>query len=121
MSRRTTLLTIAVAACLVAAGCGSEETGGGGSKPQQPAGPTVSMKDVKFIPETVEVSAGETVTWTNDDAIAHTVTKTSGPGPQFDSGTVAGGGRFEQKFDQPGRIDYVCTIHPNQKGAVVVK
>ena len=114
----TALLAGALAACLAAAGCGSEESGGGGS---QPTGPTVSMKDIKYIPETLEVTAGQTVTWTNDDAVAHTVTKTSGPGPQFDSGTVAGGGRFEQRFDTPGRIDYVCTIHPNQKGAVVVK
>ena len=120
MRHRTTLPTIAVAACLAAAGCGGgEESGGGGAS--EPAGPTVSMKDIKYIPETLEVSAGQTVTWTNDDAIAHTVTKTGGPGPQFDSGTVPGGGRFEQKFDTPGRVDYFCTIHPNQKGAVVVK
>ena len=67
------------------------------------------------------VKAGGTITWTNEDSFAHTVTKGSGPGAKFDSGTVDGGGTFKHKFDTAGKIDYVCTIHPNQTGTITVE
>jgi len=28
---------------------------------------------------------------------------------------------FEQTFDAAGKVDYVCTIHPNQTGTVTVE
>ncbi len=79
------------------------------------------MKDTRFVPMNVTVSVGGTIKWTNDDPIPHTVTKGSGPGPKFDSGTVDEGGTFEQKFDTAGTIDYVCKIHPNQTGSITVE
>lgn len=121
---------------LVAAGCGDDDGGGGAdATTDQPAQqPTetetegggerrveVSMKNTLFVPMDVKVSVGDTIKWTNDDPIPHTVTKESGPGPKFDSGTVDEGGTFEQKFDTAGKIDYVCTIHPNQTGSITVE
>jgi len=117
------------------AACGSddEDGGGGAATKEQPSGGAapdtdgagsgvaVSMKDIKFIPMDVKVKAGDTVKWTNDDSIVHTVTKTSGPGAKFDSGNVDGGGTFEQKLDDAGKIDYVCTIHPQQTGTITVE
>ena len=79
------------------------------------------MKDIQFVPTDVTVYAGTTITWTNSDQVAHTVTKEGGPGADFDSGNVDPGATFEQTFDGPGTVDYVCTIHPGQTGTVTVK
>ena len=89
--------------------------GGGGTA-------AVDIPSISFEPAEITVKAGTTVTWTNSDDLPHTVTKESGPGPDFDSGDLdPGSGEFEQTFDQPGTVDYVCTIHPGQAGTFTVK
>src|SRR5215210_2744476 len=87
------------------------DTGGGATKPAG-GSETVDMKDIQFVPKSVTVEAGTTITWTNSDQVPHTVTKEGGPGADFDSGNVDPGATFEQTFDEPGKVDYVCTIHP---------
>ncbi len=138
MNRRSALLLSYLALCLLMAGCGSDEEGGGGSSAktsgdkaaQETAGTggaaaggtvTVSMKNTRYVPMDVEVKVGDIIKWTNDDSFPHTVTKTSGPGPKFDSGTVGGGETYQQKFTKAGKVDYVCTIHPRQVGTVSVE
>lgn len=134
MNKCIALLASCVALGLVAAGCGSDDEKDSGSAEtteqpaeqpaEKPAGEgtvSVSMKNTLFVPMDVTVKAGGTVTWKNDDSFAHTVTKGSGPGPQFDSKQVDGGGTFEQKFAKPGKIDYLCTIHPTQTGSITVE
>lgn len=132
MKKWSALLLSCIVAGLVSAGCGSDDENDNGSaqtaeKPaeqpaEKPSGTVaVSMKNTLFVPMDVKVKAGGTIRWTNDDSFAHTVTKTSGPGPRFDSGTVNGGGTFERKFDQAGTLDYVCKIHPNQTGSITVE
>jgi plastocyanin len=79
----------------------------------------VRMREVKFVPHDVTIRRGQSVTWTNDDGVAHTVTATEGA--KFDSGNVAPGGVYERRFPKPGRVDYVCTLHPNQTGRVIVR
>jgi len=79
----------------------------------------VSMKDIEYVPKDATAKVGDTVKWTNNDAVAHTVTATSGA--DFDSGTLEAGATYEQKVAKAGTIDYVCTIHPNQKGKITVK
>src|SRR5256885_16832058 len=83
----------------------------------------VSMKSIQFNPKTLTVNKGTTVVWTNDDPVGHDVTKQSGPGPQFSSGSgdIGGGGTYKQTFNTPGTINYVCTVHPGMTGTIVVK
>ena len=98
---------------------GSGDSGGGAA-----AGETVEVDipSISFDPADVTVKAGTTVKWTNTDDLPHTVTKDGGPGADFDSGNLnPGGGEFEQTFDEPGKVDYVCTIHPGQAGSVTVE
>ncbi len=82
---------------------------------------TIDMRNVQFLPQRARVKAGETVLWKNSDTMAHTVTKQGGPGPESGSGTIAPGGTFAHTFKQPGKIDYLCTIHPNQTGVLILK
>ena len=78
---------------------------------------TVSIANMAFQPHTLVVATGATVTWQNDDAVAHTVT--SGEG-WFDSGQLAAGESFSHQFDQPGTFRYGCTNHPTDGGLVIV-
>jgi plastocyanin len=125
------VLVSCVALVLVAIGCGDDDEGdedGGAATTEEPAdgggagkAVKVSMKDIKFVPQDVTVSEGGTITWTNDDSPPHTVTKEKGPGPDFDSGNIDPGGNYKRTFNAAGKIDYVCTIHPNQTGTITVK
>ncbi len=99
------------------------DTGGDAAEPTAKAVKAlkVDIKDTKFVPEDVVVATGGTITWTNSDDFAHTVTKDGGPGADFDSGNMDGGATFEQKFATAGKIDYLCEIHPGQTGTITVK
>jgi plastocyanin len=137
------ILALALSCLLLAfvAGCGGdeEESGGGGesaetTEQQQPADTSggaagggkavsVGMKGIQFVPMDVTVAKGGTVTWTNDESVPHDVTKETGPGPKFSSGRgdMMQGDTYKQTFKTAGKIEYVCTVHPNMTGTVTVK
>jgi manganese oxidase len=129
------LLGISMCAIAVAAaGCGGGGGGGSSSTPASSApassapaasgkSATVEMKNIQFNPKTLTVSKGTTVTWKNSDSVAHDVTKQTGPGPKFQSGTgdIGSGGTFKTTFNDPGTIKYECTVHPGMTGTIVVK
>jgi plastocyanin len=135
MKKSLALLCTVLALGLVITACGGdddEDEGGDGGEAKQttpaPAGSgastKVSMKKTQFVPQSVSIKKGGNVTWTNDDSVGHDVTKESGPGPQFKSGSPGGmskGDTFEQTFTTPGEVKYVCTVHPGMKGNVLVK
>jgi plastocyanin len=87
-----------------------------GATVSEPA--AVSIVDLTFEPATVEVVAGSTVTWTNDDGLPHTITARE---DDFNSGVVMSGDSFSQAFETPGSFDYFCAIHPSMTGTVVVR
>jgi len=76
-----------------------------------------------YSPNTVNIKAGETLTFDNIDANFHTVTsgtQKSGPDGTFDSGLLKAGDTFELTLDKPGTYQYYCTIHPNMVGTIIV-
>ena len=76
---------------------------------------TVVLKGVKFNPEQVSITAGETVTWQWDDGtVPHDV---SGEGFKSE---IQEKGTFEHTFDEPGVFEYKCTVHPTMTGSVEV-
>jgi len=82
------------------------------------------LRDKAYQPNPVNVKAGGTVTWNNEDTVVHTVTSGTGLkdprlGNQFDSGLL--GGHFSQIFFKPGTFPYFCQIHPTMVGKVIVK
>lgn len=78
----------------------------------------VEIADFAFSPATLTITAGDTVTWTNTDAVAHTATSTTGA---FDSGELAQGASYSVTFTTPGTYDYLCTPHPTMTGRIVVQ
>lgn len=86
------------------------------------AGPQTVKVDIvgfKYVPESVNVKVGDTVTWTQVDKVKHTVTIVTGP-ENFDSGLLSAGQTFSYTFTKPGTYSYKCTPHPNMRGEVIV-
>jgi plastocyanin len=108
---KVVLLLVAVAA-VFAAGCGGSGTG------EPVAATEVEMvKSYSFDPKVIEIEAGETVTWTNEDNFTHTV-QVQGQ----EDHKVERGESVEITFDEPGTYDYVCTLHrQDMDGTVIVK
>jgi len=77
----------------------------------------VDIVDFAFAPATLTITVGDTVTWTNRDAIEHTATSTGGA---FDSGLLAQNASWSMTFTAPGTYDYLCTPHPTMTGRIVV-
>ncbi len=93
-----------------------------GTHAATPAAPgtdtTISISEFMFSPTAMTIAAGTTVRWKNLDAEPHTVRSVdigfrSDPLDQNDS--------FAFKFDKPGTYRYVCSIHPQMVGTIVVK
>lgn len=80
---------------------------------------SVSIKNFLFNPSTLSVKTGTKVTWTNNDAIAHTITSDSGS--LLNSGAIAPGQSFSFTFTAPGSVSYHCAIHPMMKGSITVE
>ena len=83
------------------------------------------MGDQAYDPNPVNVKAGDTVTWTNDDSQIHTVTSvtdSSDPntGKEFDSSMLSQNQTFSHKFTTAGEFPYFCQLHPTMVGKVIV-
>lgn len=78
----------------------------------------VAIAEFVFDPPMLEIATGDTVTWTNQDAIPHTV---SFDGMEIaDSPPLDQGESFSVTFDTPGTYAYQCNPHPDMRGTVVV-
>jgi hypothetical protein len=76
--------------------------------PCLPGDTLVSIKNTAFAPQSITVTPGTTVCWTNDDPFEHTVTSDT-PG-QFDSGSLSPAESFRNTFASAGTFDYDCSI-----------
>jgi plastocyanin len=79
----------------------------------------IAIAGFAFDPVTIEVPVGTTVTWTNQDSAAHTVT--SDDGTSFQSGKMDQGATFSYTFDTAGTFAYHCEYHAGMKATIVVK
>ena len=97
--------------------------GGGRRKTAEDAGAAANataaeIRAMKFTQEHIEIAAGTTVRWTNNDQLQHTVTANDG---SWDSGLINPGATWSHTFTQPGEYAFHCTPHPFMKGVVVVR
>jgi amicyanin len=83
-----------------------------------PAALGVTIDNFTFGPPTVTVAVGQTVTWTNDDDIPHTVRAVDG---SFHSKAMDTADSYSFTFTKPGVYSYFCSLHPKMVGKVVVK
>ena len=85
--------------------------------------PGCDIEDICYIPSTVVVEKGKSITWVNDDSSFHSVT--SGfygePTGLFGSGYLDPYQFYTLSFDEFGTYDYFCTLHPWMKAQVIVE
>ncbi len=82
------------------------------------APPAVTMEAVAYAPSALVIKQGATVVWVNRDPFPHTVTAVD---RSFDSRDIAAGASWKHVARRRGTFDYVCTLHPNMKGTLVVQ
>ena len=102
-------------------------------------GPAVGENEISiylynFQEPQLEIRAGTTVTWINNDQAEHQIVAAvkddqghpiADPDKLFGSEvlpsiTIQPGSTFSFTFDQPGEYLYICTIHKNMLGKIIV-
>jgi len=78
----------------------------------------VRIENFKFVPERLEVAAGDTVVWTNKDFLPHSVTASEA---RVESGDLAPNKTWRFVARKKGEMHYICRLHPVMKGVVIVK
>lgn len=78
----------------------------------------VTISNFSFNPQSITVSPGTVVTWTNQDSTNHTVTSNDN---KFNSDQLKSGDSFNFTFNDTGTFSYHCSIHTNMTGQVVVQ
>ena len=68
-----------------------------------------------FSPGSVTIAVGKTVSWDNDDSLAHTTTSDTW------NGTIGPRGSYRRTFSAAGTFNYRCTIHAGMDGTVIVQ
>jgi len=93
------------------------------------AGPNeVVLQHVQFVPATLTIAPGETVTWRHDDgSTPHSVTADDGSFdsnasciPSVASTCLAQGQTFARTFPDAGTFRYHCKVHGSMTGTVMV-
>ena len=77
----------------------------------------VSIKDFAFVPAVLNVSVGETVTWTNQDDDPHAVVAND---KTFRTRALDTGEVGSIVFSQPGEYGYYCSLHPHMTAKIIV-
>jgi plastocyanin len=78
----------------------------------------IVVKDFMFMPTSLTVKAGSTVTWVNMDEEPHTVVSNT---QMFRSGALDTKETFSFKFTEPGTYHFTCSIHPRMVGTILVQ
>jgi plastocyanin len=110
----------AAVAVMTLTAAGSVGAAAAGIAQGAPTTKTVHVVNIDFSPHSLTVSRGTTVRWTFEDPnTPHNVT--SRGAKRFRSSPTKQSGSYAVRFTKAGTYSYVCTIHFNMKGRVVVR
>jgi len=115
------VLAISVLVLMLASGCvQGPPSGQGQSPPPSGQGNTynVNIQNLAFSPAALSINAGDTVIWTNNDNMQHTVTSDSGS--ELGSAALSKGQTYSHTFSAAGTFSYHCSIHTSMKASVTV-
>lgn len=104
--------------CLALAGLGTAAFRRTASAQGGPHEVTVHITGFAFVPERLEIAAGDTVVFLNEDLAPHTASDLDG---DWDTGDLAKGGKARLTFQTAGTFDYFCAYHPHMTGTIVVR
>lgn len=109
------LLVAALYASTLASGAAAGDTV---AEEPAPSVHRVAVRGMKYVPETLEVKAGDKIIWVNEDIVPHTVTAAD---KTLDSGLMQPKQSWSWVAEGKGERPYVCVFHPTMKGTVVVE
>ena len=90
-----------------------------GAPAAPPAAPQeVTIENYHFVPATLKIAAGTSITWRNKDDDAHTVMDASGA---FRSDALDEGQSYTHTFAKPGTYRIACSMHPQMMETIVVQ
>lgn len=118
---RRWIASTALASLTLLAACGSDQPAGPTESPSRDAqGSTVTQRTFKFLPPSLHVTVGTSVTWVNEDTVDHTVTSGTPGSPTgaFDE-PLGKEATVVIPFEEPGMFAYFCSIHPSMTGEIV--
>jgi len=78
----------------------------------------VNIRSTGFVPKTVTINHGDSVSWKNVDTKSHQVVANDG---SFASPIIGAGKTYTHKFDNAGTFRYHDALHPSLTGAIKVK
>jgi plastocyanin len=117
----TKALSLTAVALLGLATAVSRDGGAFAADAPVPATHVVVIEAMKFMPQTLEIHAGDRVTFQNRDLVPHTATTKPNQPLHFDSGLLKPGDSWTVTPDANGSIHYACTFHPVMEGAIIVR
>jgi plastocyanin len=80
---------------------------------------SITQKGRVFSETAISIKKGDTITFVNDDNIAHNIISTAA-GNEFNSGSQAPGTSTPVTFKTSGEVTVLCAIHPRMKMVVNV-
>jgi plastocyanin len=92
---------------------------GCGSKAHAPKTHQVAIHNMQFVPASLDVDVGDTIVWTNEDVLPHTVTSDVPSSATFDSHAIESKHQWQYTVSTAGEIAYVCTFHPTMHGKLI--
>jgi plastocyanin len=84
---------------------------------QPAAASTVRIENFSFVPDTITVPVGTTITWENGDDIPHSIVLSD---KSFRSKPLDTHDTAMFKFTKVGEITYFCGLHPHMQGKIIV-
>jgi plastocyanin len=75
----------------------------------------VLIKGFKFVPDKLEVNAGDVILWRNEDIVPHIVTA-----DKFKSRNLDHGESWSYTAKQKGDFPYNCHYHPTMRAELIV-
>ena len=89
-------------------------------KPQPTPDPektlNIFIRDGKFVPNKNELLSGAQITWVNEDTKNHSIS-----GENWGSQELKPGERFSKIFETTGTHKYYCSLHPSEKGEIIIR
>ena len=81
---------------------------------------TVQIENYQFLPNTLTIPVGGSVTWVNRDGDVHSIAADDTP-PTFKSGGLDTDDKFSFAFTKAGTYAYHCSLHPHMTGKIIVR
>jgi plastocyanin len=92
-----------------------------GAKAREPQTHQVAIRAMQFDPAELTVAVGDTVVWTNNDVVPHTVTSAPASPLKFDSQLMESKQQWRYTVTGAGELAYVCTFHPTMRAKLTVR